>query len=381
MRARIHDLDTLRSIRPEAVAAYLRARGWTLTETKRAFTRFERREDRRTFEVEVPRTTDYGDYALRTAEVLGTLEVAEKRSQLEILQDLTAAGADVIRLRLIGESVEDGTLSLADAATLVDATRDLLLASACAAHQPRAFYGPRNPDEARTYLEGLRFGQTERGSFAMRVVSPVPPLLTPSEAGLLFPEAEQAPFQRRATETLIKASHASAEAAALAGQTGSLGPFEKGIGAGVSANFCSSLARILSLRSDTHVEISVDWASNRPAPDPARKIVRLDRNMARVLETASQELKARAPKEDFELVGYIVALDSSDASRGGAVTIAGQVDGRIKKVRVILDSPDYGRAASAHTTMTEVTVTGRLQKVGRQFELSAPSGFLVLGED
>ena len=46
----------------------------------------------------MPRASEYEDYHLRMGEVLRALSRLEKRSQLELLEDLSVAGTDVVRL-------------------------------------------------------------------------------------------------------------------------------------------------------------------------------------------------------------------------------------------------------------------------------------------
>jgi len=140
MKALAYDVDTLRSLRPHDVAAYLRTRGWTLAESvPDRSSRYALGSSVTGYEVEIPLRTDFRDFHLRMGEVLSTLARAEKRSPPEILRDLSLAGADVVRLRLLGGDLRDGTVPLEDGALLVDRARDIMLASACAALARRPY--------------------------------------------------------------------------------------------------------------------------------------------------------------------------------------------------------------------------------------------------
>ncbi|MGH7295784.1 MAG: hypothetical protein ACRELB_12650 [Polyangiaceae bacterium] len=317
------------------------------------------------------------------AEVLTGLALVEKRSQLEILQDLAVAGSDVVRLRLLGSELADGSLPLEDGAQLVERVREVMLASACATVQPRPFFGTRKPAEAVEYVRKLRLGQTERGSFVVKVLSPVSPLLSMEEAGVFFPESEPPPFERRVTQTLMGAAAAATTAVVDAGATGALGPFEEAVTKGASANLCESLAAmLLTDRPYTALELSVGWAGNRPPPPIAEHIVRLTREAAPLLASAAHQLKARAPREDFELEGYVVALDNENAlTQGGTITIAAAVDVGTRRVRVALRAEEYRTALAAHGRMARVGCSGRLEKTGRQYELKDPQGFSILSDD
>jgi hypothetical protein len=380
VKVAVHDAAALRALRPLDVASYLRTHGWAVEGTVDGFTRYTRNGNR--VGIEVPRGTEYRDFHLRMGEVVGALAQVENRSQLEVLEDLIVAGSDVIRLRLQGPDVGDGTVTLEDGAAVVDRVRDVMLASACAAVEPRAFFGTRKPTEAVEYVRKLRLGQTEHGSFVVKVLSPVAPLLTPAEAGDLFPESLAPPYERKVTETLMTAARAASQAALDAGAKGTLAPFEQAVALGASANLCEGLAGMLVDRPYAAIEILMTWSQNRPAPTAVEPVVRLTKETAPVLVSAARELKARAPRDDFDLAGYVVALDNSNVrEHGGTITVAAAVDSGARRVRVALGAEDYKKAIGAHETMARVACSGRLVKAGRQYELQSPSGFSVIGDD
>jgi hypothetical protein len=180
----------------------------------------------------------------------------------------------------------------------------------------------------------------------------------------------------------MKGTHAASQAAIDAGTHALLAPFEQAVAVGLSANLCEGLAGILINRPFAALEISVTWSSNRPSPSNVEGVVRLTKETAPVLVSAARELKARAPREDFDLAGYVVALDNPNVlEHGGTITVAGVVDAGARRVRVELGANDYQRAIEAHRAMARVACSGRLVKSGRQYELKAPSGFEVLGDN
>lgn len=94
MKARIIDRHVLESFSPREVLAYLRSQAWTLEGywgEDASVWAHEGSED----QVVVPNDESLGDYPHRMAEVLGSLERFEKRSQLEIARDLAVANVDV----------------------------------------------------------------------------------------------------------------------------------------------------------------------------------------------------------------------------------------------------------------------------------------------
>jgi hypothetical protein len=117
LKATIRDTQMLNVIKPLEVVAYLRSTGW---HQERAV------EDRWAtwikgdeFEIALPLTRDLGDYVLRMADTLQTLEAVEGRSQLEILNDLLTSSSDVLRLGMKGAEATDGTIPIEEGTQLV----------------------------------------------------------------------------------------------------------------------------------------------------------------------------------------------------------------------------------------------------------------------
>jgi hypothetical protein len=87
--------------------------------------------------------------------------------------------------------------------------RELMMAAACAAIEPRGVFATRWPAQATQYLDHARFEQTDHGSYVLTVVSPVPPRLTARMQEEEANEVEE-PYERRVTTTLMRAHAARA---------------------------------------------------------------------------------------------------------------------------------------------------------------------------
>jgi len=170
MKVSIRDESTLGTIVPVDTAAYLRTHGWRgggpqkTCSTLSGSTAFGGED----FEILLPLDRSFRDYPLRTAELLSTLELAEGRSQLEILRDISTTFADVIRIRSQHEGSKDGSLSLEGGVSLVENTRELLLGRRLLHRFPSDLTSlPASRMRRLHYVEKLRMGQTERGSYVM----------------------------------------------------------------------------------------------------------------------------------------------------------------------------------------------------------------------
>ena len=186
----------------------------------------------------MPLQHETGDFALRVSEVLRTLEHVEQRSQLEILRDLRTSSSDLIRIRASASQTTTGSIPLDLGVRFVEEAREMMLAAACSAIDPRPYYATRKPVQANEYLSRVRMGQTERGSFVLTILSPVPPGLRPPEPldGVL-PD----PFERKVSQTLASGLLAARLAAQRAAVSGDVQPFREAVPRGVSANLCDAL--------------------------------------------------------------------------------------------------------------------------------------------
>lgn len=106
MHAQMLDEGALRSVRTTALAAYLRATGWTqlppLNAKEDKFIYWEKPNAQGyILEVLVPKEPLFRDYARRISEALQSLAHAEHHSAFEIRRALQMARRDVIRIRLL----------------------------------------------------------------------------------------------------------------------------------------------------------------------------------------------------------------------------------------------------------------------------------------
>lgn len=384
MKTTIRDTDILRTIRPLDVVAYLRTSGWQLDrEVEGRYSRWLRpAPEHETFEIETPLSSDLRDYPSRIADVLTTLEAAEARPQQEILEDLLTPAADIVRIRIAGPDSRDGSLPFQDAVELVDHTRDLLLAAACAAIQPRPYFETRKPSEATDFLRRLRMGQTERGSFVVTIQCRVPPLLDERLAVVGEVHEEDLPFERRVTQTLAVGLDNMQRAARRAATSGQLDAFRDAVPFGLSANLCSAVAGLVGSREDQSVGVAFSWARTRPAPADLPSQIRFTADSIPIIGEAGRVLKEHSPREEFELEGLISKVDKPDPASHdrGTFTIGGIVDGRQRRVSVELLGDDYRRALEAVRNGLLVRCSGTLVKERRSFELRQPRDFIVITE-
>lgn len=370
MRTVIRDQSVLAALSPVDVIGYLRASGWVRETEIGERASLWVRGDNADADITVPHVRGAVDFPIRIGEVIRTLEMIEKRSQEEILADLLTASSDLIRIRSLAPEAGDGTVQLDAGVRLVEHSRDLIMAAACATVTTKAYWARRKPAQAVDFIEGVRMGQTERGSYVLTIHCPVPP-----ELKTLFPTVS--PFERRVTSTLTSALTSVRDAARQAVETGEIKPFFAAVQSGVSANLCDALVGLGRISPDHGIEISVSWARNRPA-EQAHSSVSVSSDLLPVIDEAARVFKGTAPQEDVEIIGFVEKLDRPVGSEIGRVSILAPIEKERRRVLVELGDPEYLEAVRAHGNNLPITSSGDLVKEGGFLVLRHVQSFLVL---
>lgn len=90
--AMIYDHDALSAVSVQSLHAYLRQRGWKRIEAYGDKGTVYGKADR--FEVVVPESNAYADYAQTVGKILAILSDAESRSETDVLREILAPGAE-----------------------------------------------------------------------------------------------------------------------------------------------------------------------------------------------------------------------------------------------------------------------------------------------
>lgn len=371
--------DAVRGFRPLDAAAYLRTRGWTEVHSdpgKLSVWNWRGHEGGE-HETVLPLATHFRDYRARVAEFLEALQTAERRPLDELVEDLSTPNADIQRVRLPIESSWDGTLSLDEGSGVFQAIRDLVLAGASAAIEPRRAFGKRRPEQAMQHVKQARIGRSRPGSFVVAVISPLPPVVC--DGAPVLESTEDEPFARSAMRTLAVALESARSGIAETAARGSLEPMQDRVVRGVSANLCDALATLQGVAHDREVEYSFSWAPTRPAPDtPA--LVRIPADSKALFEQVATAFRKTTEVEGVQLLGFVQKLERlSDAS--GLVTVSGSADGEIRRVLLELSGEQHSEAVRAYRERLEVACEGELWREGKSYRLRNPRGFRIVHQE
>ena len=374
MKVRIADSEALKKITPSQILTYLKSKGAKKTdlfEGKAAIFAYKDNE------LLVPLASHYSDYALRMADIMSCLEKIEDRSQLEILEDIVCSGFDIIRLSFVSANEQPKKLNLKQSALFIHQAHDLMLAAACSAANHRCVYQGRHPLDADCFMQGVRLGQTDYGSFSVKVLAPVAPELKTLPDG----EIKEESYERLVVPTLESGLEALNRAARRSGLDHDIAHFLDAVQDGVSSNLCEAISGMFDQIAE-YLEVGISYSANRLKPRPMASI-RIDAGYIPIIREAAAQMVAlyRGP-EDGQLVrGYVVRLASAKAEEGRAITVKDVMTKRPRHLKVILSDEDYQKAGIAYHEKNLVELSGSIIRSGRTQELVPNSPLKIIALD
>ena len=193
-------------------------------------------------------------------------EIARLRSELDAAMGFDAkearapTGFDLVSVRPLAAESNNGSMPLDAGRRLVEQSRNMMLAAACATLSPRRAFRFRDHPQARQYVAGARIEQSAAGGFAVNLLSPAVQRENGSK-----PTIDR--FSRFTMTRLVSGLRALRESADLAKEIGggaNGGLFAERVDDGVSANLCDAVGKMVGRRKPIGLEISVSWALARP---------------------------------------------------------------------------------------------------------------------
>jgi hypothetical protein len=189
-----------RQLRPLAVRQYAESRQWSPVEGVRGRFWLFRHPEQHLRQLQIPMDAEDANFTDAMLDVVQRIAELERRSIDAVLADLQWPDADILRVRVASRDAESGQLSLAADVMLREGARRALLASACSVINPVAVHPRMSRGEADVMLAACRAGQTEVGSYVLKIICPLHAV--PRE--LELPDAT--PFTRKVTTHLMRAT-------------------------------------------------------------------------------------------------------------------------------------------------------------------------------
>ncbi|MBU0654240.1 MAG: hypothetical protein KJ914_03805 [Gammaproteobacteria bacterium] len=368
IRANITDNVILKNIQSNDVEFYLLKRSWSKIKQIAGSVIYDSPDKKLRIWVPLAGGLEE-DFVLSMGKLLNSLSAYEDRSQLDIAEDFDIFHVgDVIRVG--SEDPLDKTSStfpLYSAAQLIEQAKQVLLTGASIAtikdpKKNRAFFGSRKPNDALEYMKSVRLGQTERGSYIIKLISPLPNDLKETQFNLeLVPE--KPPFERLAVEKTFLGLSSLKDVLVETKKMGKFyfEPFFERINDGINADLCEAIVGKPDGSNKNPLNFSVSWSPAFRISTPEHISTRIEFPVEyfSYISQAAQEFRKKEP-ENIKFYGYVITLHQDKDSDVGDVTVATHIEGVPKKIRMTLASYDHQVAIKAYEKRDEVQVIGVL---------------------
>jgi hypothetical protein len=365
---------------------YALAAGWqrlelSIRDTPGFFGRvaaFERPEDSNV-QVLIPLDEQTADYDARMGEAAEAIARWEKRSVMQVANDLLYAASDLLRFRVASAAVEDGSLPLDDGLRLLEGMRTAILAAAHSVISPSRYHKRMSKGDAEQFLSACRMGQTERGSFVATVACP----LRAVEGDLPLLDANEDPFARKAT-TLLMRSAAELVSAIETDQVPAMVESNKR-DPKISANLCDALVRMRPSKDGAELTIAASWSKLRAVTAAqGTGIVRIRSTYFPLIEEIYNELRPGLDATPDTFYGFVDTLDG-EPGLGGQVEgdvilriLVGDEEDKLIRAKTTLDAAAHAIAVEAYRTQTAIQVDGTLTRGKRLGTIGNPANFQII---
>jgi hypothetical protein len=357
--------------------AYLRGLDWVVvSRTEGQFGQWASPD--RTTDVLIPLNTQWSDYRDRVAAAVQQIAAATQLPVERVLREVAMTRADVVLLRAAIDTPADGSITLVDGLSLLRGGYDAVEAAALAEVDRRAYYTGVRPQRVTTYMNQVRLGQTEVGSFVVPIISRVsPPTPPPGE----LPSVQEGiePFERRVTRRLVVGVKAAVDAAGAAEASGDFSSFTAAVGDGVSANLCDALGDLDPQGRTSSVTFRVRW-SRVLADNPPPAVVTVPTSLRATFKEAAQRLRPQERDRIVTVVGPVEHLDRVGDERDGTIGVRATLDGVTRKVFIDLPEEWYLQAVTAHGLGKPILCRGLLVVRGPRRSLANVTDFSVPDE-
>lgn len=363
-------------VKPRSARDYAAANGWTRQREDYGELAIFNHNTRELTQLLIPMESSASEFAKLMLEVAEKIAGLERRSVLEVVNDLLNPDADVVRYRIADPSISSD-LSLLRGIEVLEGAKRSLLAAAHSILNPQRYHPRLSRTEARLFVDQCRLKQTEHGSFVVAIACP----LDAVDAEGLLTGADS--FTRQTTKTLMD-SLRRIESRIDADDETSLTAVTEGE-IPISANLCDALARLEPPTDQGSLEISTTWASTHPNSEtPGRFSVHFPDDYFRVIREVGSRLRPDHEAEVASFAGQVETLNgnlNTDGHRHGEVVLELLFESELVRTRVELNPQQYADADRAHMAGLPVFVTGELHRGRRVHRLTNVSFFRTVSSE
>ncbi len=322
------------------------------------------------YEIVIPETREIRCLEKTLQEALSVLSSFYNKSVNSIIDDYYSISNDLIKFQIKSENTKNGLIPLNEGVRLIENTKEMLTSSFLATKKYKKNYiGPR-PQTVNELLDKVELGQTEEGSFVLNIF--LPNNFYEDETPQLIPEES---FSRKALKILAEASKELVNKTNTFNQTGDISVFDESFKLGVSSNLCNSIIEI-SANGTNDVNIDIVF-NNGLEVDEVVESVSFSKEAIPTIQRVADYYKKDLSEEDFEIIGYVTKLHQEIEEEDGEISLSCLLDGKLKKVKMVLNEEQYLIAQEAHKNKKLLVCKGTLNMFDRSTVLSKVTSVFI----
>lgn len=369
--------EIILTLRPSQISEYLASKGWreegVIGESVAVWHRTE--AEYYDFEIILPLKDNLKDYVQRSYDLIDVLARFENRSFRDVVDDLINFHADVIKIRVVHDDVENGSIPLNDGVLLIEKAKELLISVVKSTFSKRRHFTGGASKEIMDFVETFRLGQTEVGSYIVNLIMPIDRL--PAAQGDMM----EVSLTRNVTNTLARSLTAIEKSMVSYRESQSGQSFESAVEQGVSANLCDALVGLTGEKQSRNVNISILLSRTDSQHQDIKLQHSFDSDDVEYLKRASDYYKEKYTIQNYIVCGLVTGLKREENAESGVVTVVNVVNGREKNITFELPSNEYWQAHQAHGENNIIQCAGDLHVSPRSATLINVNGFSVLGSE
>jgi len=366
--------EQIKSLSSNQIRSYLVSNNWVESGNLGRIATIWHRPDSENSESEIilPEDANLRDYSARIRDILVALSEHENRIIEEIFADISTYFADIIKVRVVHDDVENGTIPLKDGVVLIERTLDLLTSATLSTLDKKRHFSNSRSKEVSDFIDKARLGQTEIGSYIINVIAPI--------NHYLF---EDSSFSRSVTITLAKSLSAIKNIVDNK-INDNMTTLDRAVEEGVSANLCDALIGLSGDQESRDFQISVSFSYSKPQESnfPNKIEHTFKASSIPYIKEASNYLKEKNYIiKDKKVSGIVNKLDRPSNKDIGSVTIKASIENREQNVTFELLPEDYLKAIRAHENKQLVECYGDICISPRSAKLINSHDFRVIEFD
>ncbi len=312
-------------------------------------------------EIVLPFTRKVKSYNSLIVNAFNTIADIYKSDFTKTLNAITNLSEDLIKIRIVHDDVKYGSIQLENGIKLIQGAKELMASTALSTKQKRKLFIGKMPDEINQYLDHLRLGQTEVGSYIINIYSEIRPT---SDYGLF----EAISFDRKVSLQTVSSIQKISEIVKEYEKKQEIQIFDEAVQDGISANFCKSIIELSGNKQNHNIQLQVGINNNIHIADTFYNSY-ISSSAIPILQKGYDYLINKDYIEDTELSGFVFKLSRDEDEEAGVVYLSTSINEKMRKVKVYLSEEQYEIAINAHRDQKSVVIRGDLRLETRRAEL------------